>query len=92
MAQPPTDWLTHLLAHPSPKVWALSGNGLISSVEARRVHRECRLPHLRPFSSTLWVLLCLPRRVGGGANEKGAGWGHLLSEEKGGAGAPANST
>lgn len=36
--QPPTDWLTHLLEYPSPKVWALSGNGLISSVGARRVH------------------------------------------------------
>lgn len=36
-AQSPTDWLTYSLAYPSPKVWALSGNGLISSVEAPRV-------------------------------------------------------
>lgn len=54
LLKPPTDWLTHLLAHPSPKVWVLSGNGLISSTEAWRVHTALRrLSRLLPFSPAM---------------------------------------
>lgn len=80
--QPPTHWLTHLLAHPAPKVWVLSENSLISSVEAWRVHTEFA-GSLASSLLTRHVGAVCGAKPGGPRDREGGRVGPLICQRRG---------